>query len=94
MPLGTKRGTSVSSGGWHEVSDPAFFVCFCFASLCNFGCPGTSSVDQAGLNLSNPPASQELELKVCATPHGHTLLFIIIIAQDITKAWESQLATA
>jgi hypothetical protein len=31
------------------------FVClFCFSSL---GCPGTHSVDQAGLKLRNPPAS-------------------------------------
>jgi hypothetical protein len=33
------------------------------------GCPGTHSVDQAGLELRNPPASasQVLGLKVCAT---------------------------
>jgi hypothetical protein len=38
-------------------------------SLFNPGCPGTHSVDQAGLELRNPPASasQVLELKVCAT---------------------------
>jgi hypothetical protein len=32
-------------------------------------CPGTHSVDQAGLELRNPPASasQVLGLKVCAT---------------------------
>ncbi|GAB1289844.1 Predicted gene 11032 [Apodemus speciosus] len=35
-------------------------------SLCSPGCPGTHSVDQAGLELSNHPvsASQELESKV------------------------------
>jgi hypothetical protein len=38
-----------------------FFVCFCFfqdrVSLCSPGCPGTHSIDQAGLKLRNPPAS-------------------------------------
>jgi hypothetical protein len=37
-----------------------FFV-FCFfrdrVSLCSPGCPGTHFVDQAGLELRNPPAS-------------------------------------
>jgi hypothetical protein len=34
-------------------------------SLCSSGCPGTHSVDQAGLQLRNPPdsASQVLGLK-------------------------------
>ncbi|GAB1287888.1 E3 ubiquitin-protein ligase RNF115 [Apodemus speciosus] len=38
-------------------------------SLCSSGCPGTHSVDQAGLVLRNPPASasQVLGLKACAT---------------------------
>jgi hypothetical protein len=38
-------------------------------SLCSPGCPGTHSVDQAGLDLRNPPASasQVLGLKACAT---------------------------
>jgi hypothetical protein len=38
-------------------------------SLCSPGCPGTHSVDQAGLKLRNPPASasQVLGLKACAT---------------------------
>ena len=42
---------------------------FFLFSLCNPGCPGTHSVDQAGLELRNPPASasQVLGLKVCAT---------------------------
>jgi hypothetical protein len=41
-------------------------------SLCSPGCPGTHSVDQAGLELRNPPASasRELGLKVCATTPG------------------------
>jgi hypothetical protein len=38
-------------------------------SLCSPGCPGTLSVDQAGLKLRNLPASasQVLGLKVCTT---------------------------
>ena len=38
-------------------------------TLCNFGQPGTLSVDQAGLELRDPPASafQVLGIKVCAT---------------------------
>jgi hypothetical protein len=36
-----------------------FFVFFFQdrVSLCCLGCPGTHSVDQAGLKLRNPPAS-------------------------------------
>jgi hypothetical protein len=38
-------------------------------SLCSPGCPGTPSVDQAGLELRNSSAfaSQALGLKVCTT---------------------------
>jgi hypothetical protein len=41
-------------------------------SLCSPGCPGTHSVDQAGFDLRNPPASASrvLGLKVCATTPG------------------------
>jgi hypothetical protein len=41
-------------------------------SLCSPGCPGTHSVDQAGLELRNPPvsASQVLGLKARATTPG------------------------
>jgi hypothetical protein len=41
-------------------------------SLCSPGCPGTHSVDRAGLELRNPPASasQVLGLKACATMPG------------------------
>jgi hypothetical protein len=44
-------------------------------SLCSPGCPGTHSVDQAGLELRNPlaSASRVLGLKACATTPG--LLF-------------------
>jgi hypothetical protein len=64
-----------------------FFVClFCFVfvfvfvfgrdrvSLCSPGCPGTHSVDRAGLELRNPPASasQVLSLEACGTTAQHT----------------------
>jgi hypothetical protein len=39
---------------------------------CSPGCPGTHAVDQAGLELRNPPASASpvLGLKACATTPG------------------------
>jgi hypothetical protein len=44
-------------------------------SLCSPGCPGTHSVDQAGLELRNPPAaaSRVLGLKAWATTAGLTM---------------------
>jgi hypothetical protein len=46
-------------------------------SLYSPGCPGTHFVDQAGLELRNPPASasQVLGLKACATTPGSDLHF-------------------
>jgi hypothetical protein len=46
-------------------------------SLCNPGCPGTHFVDQAGLELRNPPASASrvLGLKACATTAWPTFGF-------------------
>jgi hypothetical protein len=43
------------------------------------GCPGTHSVDQAGFELRNPPASasQVLGLKACATTAWLNLFLII-----------------
>jgi hypothetical protein len=58
-----------------------WFVSFCFfrdrVSLCSPGCPGTHSVDQAGLERRNPPAStsQVLGLKACATTAWLNLYF-------------------
>jgi hypothetical protein len=48
-------------------------------SLCSPGCPGTHSVDQAGLQLRNPSASasQLLGLKACATTAWLLLLFFL-----------------
>jgi hypothetical protein len=58
-------------------------IVFCFVffrdrvSLYSPGCPGTHSVDQAGLELRNPPAfaSQVLGLKACSTTPGHKNIF-------------------
>jgi hypothetical protein len=49
--------------------------------LRSLGCPGTHSVDQAGLELRNPPASasQVLGLKACATTLGSVTLSIITL---------------
>jgi hypothetical protein len=60
-----------------------FFFFFFFlvfrdrVSLCSLGCAGTHSVDQAGLELRNLPASasQVLGLKVCATTPGLKIVF-------------------
>jgi hypothetical protein len=52
---------------------PLFFLVFWDrVFLCSPGCPGTHFVDQAGLELRNPPASasQVLGLKACATTPG------------------------
>jgi hypothetical protein len=55
------------------------FVCFLFfrdrVFLCSPGCPGTHSVNQAGLR--NPPASASrvLGLKACATTARLVLFF-------------------
>jgi hypothetical protein len=50
-------------------------------SLCSPGCPGTHSVDQAGLELRNPPASASrvLELKACATTPGQRFCFNLLL---------------
>jgi hypothetical protein len=47
-------------------------------SLYSPGCPETHFVDQAGLELRNPPASasQVLGLKVCATTPGSNSYFL------------------
>jgi hypothetical protein len=73
-----------------NLSTKQGFCCCCvclfvfrdWASLCSPGCPGTHSVDQAGLELRNPPASasQVLGSKVCATTaRPHTLFLMMII---------------
>jgi hypothetical protein len=72
------RYNKISEMSWRWTSRllPLFLFIYLFilvfwdrVSLCSPGCPGTHSVDQAGLELRNPPAaaSQVLGLKVCAT---------------------------
>jgi hypothetical protein len=69
---------------WQRWSFLFCFFCFLFffcfrdrVSLCSPGYPGTHSVDQAGLELRNSPASasQVLGLKACATNTQLTLEF-------------------
>jgi hypothetical protein len=61
----------------------AFVLFFCFwgVSLYSPGCPGTHFVDQAGLELRNPPASASgvLGLKACATTPGSLIYFLILV---------------
>jgi hypothetical protein len=56
-------------------------------SLCSPGCPGTHSVDQAGLELRNPPASasQVLGLKACATTPGNFFLISLLLGEKGSK---------
>jgi hypothetical protein len=67
------------------------FVClFVFqdrVSLCSLSCPRTHSVDLAGLELRNPPAStsQVLGLKACATTAQQDFIYIYILLQHIIK---------
>jgi hypothetical protein len=53
-------------------------------SLCSPGCPGTHSVDQAGLELRNPPASayQVLGLKACTTTARCIIFKKVILKWD------------
>jgi hypothetical protein len=69
------------------VSDPPCHASVCLffwflvfrdrVSLCSPGCPGTHSVDQAGLELRNSPASASLVLglKACAARPGRFFFF-------------------
>jgi hypothetical protein len=60
-----------------------FFFFFGFSRQGTPGCPGTHSVDQAGLELRNPPASASrvLGLKACATTPG---LFSVLDIESIS----------
>jgi hypothetical protein len=50
-------------------------------SLCSPGCPGTHSVDQAGLELRNLPtsASRVLGLKACTIMPGCLFCFVLLL---------------
>jgi hypothetical protein len=56
-------------------------------SLYSPGCPGTHSVDKAGLELRNPPASasQVLGLKACATTPGFLRVSIAVMKHHNQK---------
>jgi hypothetical protein len=62
-----------------------FFFFFWFfrdrVSLYSPGCPGAHFVDQAGLELRNPPASASwvLGLKACATTPGLITIFYFLL---------------
>ena len=62
----------------HFMSFFFFLVFRDRVSLCSPGCPGTRSVDQAGLELRNPTASASrvLGLKACATTPGSPCFFL------------------
>ncbi|GAB1286155.1 Probable ATP-dependent RNA helicase DDX31 [Apodemus speciosus] len=64
---------------FYEFSHSGTGILLCTrVSLCTPGCPGTHSVDQAGLELRNLPASasQVQGLQACATATGTTRLAI------------------
>jgi hypothetical protein len=77
---------------------------FCFVlfwdrvSLCSSGCPGTHSVNQAGLRLRDLPASafssQVLGLKACATTAqwGHQIsLWMVVSHHVVAGIWTQDL---
>jgi hypothetical protein len=67
------HGPSLAINATYHLNSIFFFLVFRDrVSLCSPSCPGTHSVDQAGLELRNLPvsASQVLGLKVCATTPG------------------------
>jgi hypothetical protein len=75
------------------------FVLFVFVfrdrvSLCSPGCPRIHSVDQAGLELRNPPASasQVLGLKVCAATAQLIISFLRNPFQGLWNSVEKKLA--
>jgi hypothetical protein len=87
MPVAGKvlglSGEATATALLNEYDVPSklpFFFLVCFqdrVSLYSPGCPGTHFVDQAGLQLRNPPASasQVLGLKACATTPSCKLPF-------------------
>jgi hypothetical protein len=54
-------------------------------SLCNPDCPGTHSVDQAGLELRNPPASASQELRKRPVPPLSGKLLFCILTKNFVK---------
>jgi hypothetical protein len=71
----------MAEGIYHSpLAHMCTFVCFQGrVSLYSLGCPGTHSVDQAALELRNPPASasQVLGLKACTTTARHIFIHYV-----------------
>jgi hypothetical protein len=70
--------------------EPFRFLLVCFrdrVSLCSPVCPGTHSVDQAGLELRNLPASASrvLGLTACATCPAALQILITYYLHDFEK---------
>jgi hypothetical protein len=90
--LGTRLRPS-GKAGVGFVFGFGFFVCLFFVfvfrdrvSLYSPGCPGTHSVDQAGLKLRNPPASASrvLGLKTWATTPECSFFFFGFLRQGFS----------
>jgi hypothetical protein len=85
----SERAVSAISPALKFVVDFLLLLVFCFfcfqdrVSLYNPGCPGTHSVDQAGLELRNLPASASrvLGLKVCATMPGNFVFCFFFLSR-------------
>jgi hypothetical protein len=81
-----ERGRPLSETTLDKLIKASFVVLVCFVdfrdkvSLYSPGCPGTHSVDQAGLELRNPPASAShvLGLKACSTTAQLKQAFLFI----------------
>jgi hypothetical protein len=69
VPKEPRMGLWTCLWGTIIVALETFFWFFETGFFCSPGCPGTHSVDQAGLELRNPPASvsRVLGLKACTT---------------------------
>jgi hypothetical protein len=100
-----KLAVTLNSQGVRRVASFSHFYFYFLVfwdrvSLCSPACPGTHSVDQAGLELRNPPASASrvLGLKACATMLGFTFTFVLFFfpfpslpapsTSDWPKAWQ------
>ncbi|GAB1292634.1 Major facilitator superfamily domain-containing 13B [Apodemus speciosus] len=65
--------TEILSPSVRSIMFGAVFICPQWVSLCSPGCPGTHSVDQAGLELRNLPASDSQSAGIKGV-HHHLLV--------------------